>query len=63
MDKNRVLANASWAMAILGLIMIYMGGFQSSRIMLPPIVTGIGFLVIAWTLNGLKRASSARKRY
>lgn len=32
---------------ILGILMIYIGGFYQPKIILPPIITGIGFFAIA----------------
>ena len=32
---------------LLGIAMIYIGGLQADKIMLPPIITGIGFFAIA----------------
>ncbi len=32
---------------LLGIAMIYIGGFYAPKIMLPPIITGIGFFGIA----------------
>ena len=32
---------------ILGIAMIYIGGFQAPKLMLPPIITGVGFFAIA----------------
>ena len=32
---------------VLGIAMIYIGGFHAPKIMLPPIITGIGFFAIA----------------
>ena len=34
--------------------MIYIGGFYAPKIMLPPIITGVGFFLIAWALNAFK---------
>jgi hypothetical protein len=35
--------------------MIYIGGFYAPKIILPPIITGIGFFVIAWAFSVLKK--------
>jgi len=32
---------------LLGMAMIYIGGFYAPKVMLPPIITGIGFFLIA----------------
>ena len=54
MSKNNILNLAALLLVIIGIIMIYLGGFQGSKLILPPLISGIGFLVIAWALNGLK---------
>jgi len=38
---------AAILLIILGVIMIYIGGFYAPKVMLPPIITGIGFFIIA----------------
>jgi len=40
---------------LLGIAMIYFGGFYTPKVMIPPIITGVGFFVIAWALNALKK--------
>ncbi len=55
MKKNSVLSIAAILLIILGIAMIYIGGFYAPKVMLPPIITGIGFFIIAWVLNVLKR--------
>jgi len=55
MDKNKTLNAASILLIILGIIMIYIGGFYAPKIMLPPIITGIGFFIIAWVFRILKK--------
>jgi len=37
----------AYLLIILGIIMIYIGGFHAPKTMLPPIITGIGFFGIA----------------
>jgi len=54
-EKNSVLLLAFWILIILGLIMVYLGGFYAPKVMLPPIVTGIGFFVIAWAFAVLRK--------
>jgi len=54
MDKNKVLSLAAILLIILGVIMIYLGGFYAPKVILPPIITGLGFFIIAWVLNALK---------
>ena len=55
MDKNSVLSTSAILLIILGIGMIYLGGFYAPKVILPPIVTGIGFFIIAWALSALKK--------
>jgi hypothetical protein len=55
MDKNKVLTIAGILLILLGIIMVYIGGFYAPKIMLPPIITGLGFFVIAWVFSTLKK--------
>jgi len=55
MDKNNVLTISAIALFILGAVMIYLGGFYAPKVILPPIITGVGFFIIAWVLNALKK--------
>lgn len=55
MEKNNVLLLAVWMMIILGLVMVYLGGFHAPKVMLPPIVTGVGFFVIGWAFAVLRK--------
>jgi len=55
MDKNKILSVAVILLILLGLIMIYIGGFHAPKVMLPPIITGIGFFIIAWVFAALKK--------
>jgi hypothetical protein len=34
--------------------MIYIGGFYGPKVILPPIITGVGFFLIAWAIHVLK---------
>ena len=38
---------AAILLIVLGIAMLYIGGFYASKVMLPPIITGIGFFIIA----------------
>lgn len=38
---------ASIILLMLGLYMIYLGGIKAPKLMLPPVISGIGFLIIA----------------
>jgi len=55
MDKNKVLSISAIVLIILGIAMIYIGGFYAPKVMLPPIITGVGFFIIAWAMNALKK--------
>ncbi len=55
MDKNNVLSIATILLVLLGIAMIYIGGFYAPKVMLPPIITGVGFFIIAWVLTTLKK--------
>lgn len=54
MNKNKILTISSIALFLLGIAMIYIGGFYTPKVILPPIITGIGFFIIAWTLKALR---------
>ena len=54
MNKNKILTVSSIALFLLGIVMIYIGGFYAPKVMLPPIITGVGFFIIAWVLKALK---------
>lgn len=38
---------AAIILILLGIAMIYIGGFYAPKVMLPPIITGVGFFLIA----------------
>ena len=54
MKKNNILIVVAIILAVLGVVMIYIGGFYRPTMMLPPIITGVGFFAIAWALKALK---------
>ena len=54
MDKNKILTTTAILLIVLGVAMIYIGGFYAPKVMLPPIISGVGFFLIAWALNALK---------
>jgi hypothetical protein len=54
LDKHKIIKISAILLIILGIAMIYIGGFYAPKIILPPIITGIGFFIIAWALNALK---------
>ena len=55
MEKAKFLRIAAILLFILGVIMIYLGGVHAAEVILPPIVTGLGFFIIAWVLIVLKK--------
>lgn len=54
MNKNRVLTVTSIALFLLGVAMIYIGGFHAPEVILPPVITGVGFFILAWALKALR---------
>ena len=47
MKLNKTLTISAILLALLAITMIYIGGFYAPKLMLPPIITGIGFFAIA----------------
>ncbi len=54
MKKNSILSIVAIILVVLGIVMIYLGGFYGPTIIIPPIITGVGFFAIAWALKALK---------
>lgn len=54
MEKNKVLTTTAILLVVFGIVMVYLGGIAAQEIMMPPIITGVGFFLIAWALNALK---------
>ena len=54
MDKNKILTTVVISLILLGIAMIYIGSIYAPKVMLPPIISGVGFFLIAWALNALK---------
>ena len=54
MDKNNKIKVSAVLLIILGIAMIYIGGFYGPKLILPPIITGVGFFIIAWVINALR---------
>lgn len=48
MKRETVLIIAALLMAALGLLIGYLGLFSGPAVLLPPVVTAVGFLVVAW---------------
>ena len=54
MKKNNVLSTVAVLLIVMGIAMIYIGGFYAPKVMLPPLISGVGFMLIAWALHALK---------
>lgn len=54
MDKNKILSITAVLLVLMGIGMIYIGGFYAPKVVLPPVISGVGFILIAWALNALK---------
>ncbi len=46
---NQMKKQVAYLLLALGVVMIYLGGFKAPKVILPPIITGIGFFAIALT--------------
>ncbi len=55
MEKQNAFTIASIALIILGIVMIYLGASTGPKIIFPPIITGIGFFVIAWAFIKMRK--------
>lgn len=55
MNQNSTLSIVAIILIILGITMIYIGGFHAPKLMLPPIITGIGFFAIAAAFFSMKK--------
>ena len=54
MNKNNVLQISAILMFILAVIIITLGITTGPKVLLPPVVTGVGFFVIAWVFMSLR---------
>ena len=55
MNKNKVLAYATWIMILVGLGMIALGAFKYDEVAgWGFAAVGIGFFAVAWVFNALK---------
>lgn len=54
MKRNSVLTISMLLMLVLGIIIIILGFTAGSKVLIPPIITGIGFIIIAWVFEALK---------
>ncbi len=55
MKLNNTLTFSAILLALLAIAMIYIGGFYAKKLMLPPIITGIGFFIIAKVFLDLRK--------
>jgi hypothetical protein len=55
MNNSKSFTISAILLAILAIIMIYLGGFHFDKLLLPPIITGLGFFIIAKVLLDLKK--------
>lgn len=63
MKRNSVLLTAQIILILLGVAMILIGGVFGKKFLLPPIITGIGFFVIAWAFSTLKKNKGGSYKY
>jgi hypothetical protein len=54
MKRNNILKISASIMVILGIVIITLGFTSAPRVLIPPVITGIGFLIIAWVFAILK---------
>lgn len=54
MQQNQVLNLGAILLILLGIVMIVLGAMAGPKIILPPIITGIGFFVIAWVFRSFR---------
>ena len=48
MNKKQSLLLAAFLLSVLALLMMYLGFNSAAKIIWPPVITGVGFLIIAW---------------
>ncbi|MBY0477117.1 MAG: hypothetical protein K2Q24_05690 [Chitinophagaceae bacterium] len=48
MEKKQRLLIASLLLSVLAFVMLYLGFVSAIKVLWPPVVTGAGFLLIAW---------------
>ena len=54
MKRNNVLYLSALILFILAVVMIYLGYTTGPKVLLPPVVTGIGFMIIAGAFVSLR---------
>ena len=50
MENRKIIAVISFLVLLLGIAMVYLGTFYSPNLMLPPVISGFAFILIAWAL-------------
>ncbi|MEO8416979.1 MAG: hypothetical protein ABI472_25170 [Ginsengibacter sp.] len=55
METRNSLVIAAVLLVILGIIMIYLGSLSGPKLLLPPVITGVGFFVIAWAFIKMRK--------
>ncbi|MEJ7624561.1 MAG: hypothetical protein WKF34_11275 [Pyrinomonadaceae bacterium] len=59
MNRKSTLTAAGVLMILLALVIGYLGLFSAPSILLPPVITAIGFIVIAWVFLTFRKGESA----
>ena len=54
MNRNNVLQISAILLFILGVIIITLAFTAGPKVLLPPVITGAGFFVIAWVFMALR---------
>ena len=54
MNKNNVLVLGSLLLFILGITIIILAFRSGPKVLIPPVITGLGFFVIAWIFMALR---------
>lgn len=55
MGKQTILTVGALLTFIIGAVMIYLGALKGDKILLPPLLSGVAFWVIAWVFNGIRK--------
>jgi len=55
MNKQSILTVGALLLFVFGAVMIYLGAIKPDKILLPPLISGLGFWTIAWVFNGIRK--------
>lgn len=55
MKKESILVVGSLILVVLALAIGYIGAFSGPNVLLPPVITSIGFIVIAFVLFAIRK--------